>query len=54
MFNFSTGKRHSVEILRDLVVGLLEKPCQNTISLSELNGHEPKPDADKVLIPIKG
>ena len=49
---FSTGRKHSVEILRDIVVGLVQD-CPNTISLDELN-REPKPEDVKVLIPIKG
>ena len=50
MFN---RNKHSVEVLRDLVVNLLQQ--ENCPSLSELNNHEPEEPTDvKILLPIKG
>ena len=49
MFN---RNKHAVEILRDIIRDQV-LTCPNTISLDDLNNHEPKPEDVKILRPIK-
>ena len=47
--------KHSVEVLRDIIRDQVLN-CSNVITLDDLNGRpeKPEPDADKVLLTVKG
>ena len=51
---FSTGKKHTVEVLRDIIRDQV-LTCQNTISLSDLNddNQKPEPMGVKILLTVK-